>query len=145
MGTPLLATVARRLHLAIRQRLLADLHAAGYTDLTPTHIYVFQTPGPDGVRPTELAAQTNMTKQAMNHVLAGLEASGYIERVRAEDDGRGKVLRLTERGRDVVRLMQQGSAAIERRWVRQIGRARIEELRRTLRDLDTLEVAAGTE
>jgi DNA-binding MarR family transcriptional regulator len=143
MGTPLLTTLTRRLHLVIRQRLLADLHAAGHTDLTPTHMYVFQTPGPDGARPTELAARTNMTKQAMNHVLTGLEASGYVERVSTPGDGRAKALRLTDRGRDVVRLMLEGSAAIERRWSREIGRTRLEELRRSLRDLDALEVGAS--
>ena len=39
-----------------------------------------------------------MTKQATNHLLSGLEARGYIQRVAAAGDGRGKVLRMTTRG-----------------------------------------------
>ena len=96
--TTLLSTLVRRLHLAIRRRLLAELQAAGHPDLTAAHMYVFQSPGPDGVRPTELAARTNMTKQAMNHLLAGLERGKYVERIPAANDGRGTVLRSTDRG-----------------------------------------------
>jgi DNA-binding MarR family transcriptional regulator len=77
---PHIATLIRRVHLAIRQEGAEQLRAAGFTDLTMAHIYVFQTPGPDGVRPSELAARTNMTKQAMNHLLVTLESGGYLER-----------------------------------------------------------------
>lgn len=87
-----LVTLIRRLHLAVRAELLEHVHAAGYDDITAAHIYVFQTPGPDGLRPTELADRTLMTKQAMNHLLAGLEAGGYIQRVSVDGDGRARVL-----------------------------------------------------
>jgi len=136
--TPLLATLIRRLHLDIRQRVHADLRAAGHAGLTTAHMYVFQSPGPDGVRPTELAARTNMTKQAMNHLLAGLERAGYLRRVPAPHDGRGMVLRSTDRGRDVERVMVESSGRIEREWAKKLGRRRVEELREAIRDLDTL-------
>jgi DNA-binding MarR family transcriptional regulator len=143
MDTPLLATLLRRVHLAVRQRIYADLQAAGHGNLTPAHMYVFQSPGPDGTRPTELAARTNMTKQAMNHLLAGLERIGYLERVPAPSDRRGTVLRLTDRGREVERIMHKRSAELEREWARSLGNRRVEDLRRMLRDVDTLE-ANGT-
>jgi DNA-binding MarR family transcriptional regulator len=136
--TPLLATLVRRLHLAIRQRLHAELQAAGHVDLTAAHMYVFQSPGPDGVRPTELAARTNMTKQAMNHLLAGLEGREYLLRVPSPNDGRGTVLRLTNRGREVERIMHEGANRMERDWANSLGRERVEELRQVIRDLDAL-------
>ena len=77
-----LVTLIRRLHLAIRAEIAEQVRAAGYDDIAPAHLYVFQTPGPCGVRPTELAERTLMTKQAMNHLLSGLEAGGYLERRR---------------------------------------------------------------
>jgi DNA-binding MarR family transcriptional regulator len=80
-----------------------------------------------------------MTKQAMNHLLAGLERGKYIERVPAPDDGRGTVLRLTDRGRDIERIMHDGSLRMERDWAKLLGRDRIEELREAIRDLDALE------
>jgi DNA-binding MarR family transcriptional regulator len=139
MDTPLLTTLVRRLHLVIRRRLLAELQAAGHPDLTAAHMYVFQSPGPDGVRPTELAGRTNMTKQAMNYLLDGLERGKYLERVPAPNDGRGSVLRLTDRGRDVERMMIEGSRRMERNWADLLGRDRLEELRNAIRDLDAVE------
>jgi DNA-binding MarR family transcriptional regulator len=62
-----------------------------------------------------------MTKQAMNHLLAGLEAGGYIQRVSVDSDGRARVLRLTCKGRGLTDLVQERSAAIERRWSKRIG------------------------
>jgi DNA-binding MarR family transcriptional regulator len=143
MDAPLLSTLIRRLHLDIRQRLHAELQAAGHGGLTAAHMYVFQSPGPDGARPTELAARTNMTKQAMNHLLAGLEHAGYLQRVPAPDDGRATVLRLTDQGHDVERIMREGSGRIERDWAKELGRSRVEELRSTMRELDALATEAG--
>jgi DNA-binding MarR family transcriptional regulator len=140
---PHIATLIRRVHLAIRQEGVEQLRAAGFTDLTMAHIYVFQTPGPDGVRPSELAARTNMTKQAMNHLLVTLESGGYLERVRSPDDGRGIELRLTERGREVERLIQTTSRRLEREWARRIGERDLAELRRILNELDQIETERG--
>lgn len=138
MDTPLLTTLVRSLHLDIRRQLLAELQAAGHPTLTAVHMYVFQSPGPDGARPTELAARTNMTKQAMNHILARLERDKYLDRVPAPLDGRGTVLRLTERGRDVERIMVEGSYRMERDWAKLLGRDRVEELRQAIRELDAV-------
>ena len=132
----LLTTLVRRLHLVIRQRVHADLVAAGHTELTIAHMYVFQTPGPDGLRPIELAARTNTTKQAMNHQLNALERLGYLERVPSVTDRRATVIRLTDKGHDVERIMQHRAVELEREWANAIGTARMAELRRLLADVN---------
>jgi DNA-binding MarR family transcriptional regulator len=137
MDGPLLSTLVRRLHLLFRQRIHADLVAAGHGRLTPAHMYIFQLPGPDGIRPTELARRTNMTKQAMNHLLAGLERDGYLRRESAPDDGRGTVIRLTDRGRDVQRIMQDSSRRLEDEWAADLADGSIEHLRDILTRVDT--------
>jgi DNA-binding MarR family transcriptional regulator len=134
-GKPLLATLTRQVHLTIRRRVHADVRAAGFDDLTPAHLYIFQLPGPDGTRPTELAARMNMTKQAANHLLSGLEARGYIQRVAAAGDGRGKVLRLTARGREVARIMNESALRLEGEWAGRLGGQALERLRQELADL----------
>ena len=135
-----LVTLIRRLHLSIRAQLVEELRAAGYDDITPAHIYVFQTPGPDGVRPTELAQRALMTKQAMNHLLSGLEQIGYIERVATAGDGRARVVQLTAKGRRLTEFIQQSSARIERRWEHELGAARTADVRAALEDLDAMGV-----
>jgi DNA-binding MarR family transcriptional regulator len=133
-----LVTLIRRLHLAIRAELAEELRGRGYDDITPAHIYVFQTPGPDGVRPTELARRTLTTKQAMNHLLGSLEERGYLERVATTGDGRARVLRLTAKGRRLTALIQEISAGIERRWELELGAAATAEIRAGLERLDGL-------
>ncbi|HWS45859.1 MAG TPA: MarR family transcriptional regulator [Acidimicrobiia bacterium] len=138
MEKPLLTTLIRRIHLDIRREIHADLRAAGHADLAIAHMYVFQTPGPDGARPTELAERTNMTKQSMNHCLAKLEEGGYLQRVPSPTDRRATVIRLTRRGREVQRIMLESSRRLEREWARASTRPEIEQLRTRLTKLDRL-------
>jgi DNA-binding MarR family transcriptional regulator len=133
-----LVTLIRRLHLAVRAEVTEELRARGYDDLTPAHIYVFQTPGPDGLRPTELARRALTSKQAMNHLLGGLEARGYLERVAAPGDGRARILRLTPDGRRLTKVIQEISARIERRWELELGLTTIAAIRDGLERLDSL-------
>ena len=133
-----LITLIRRLHLAIRAQILEEVHARGFEDITASHVYVFQTPGPDGTRPTELARRTLMSKQSMNHLLTGLEESGYLRRVELESDGRARVLRLTPKGRRLTTALQEASADIERRWREAFGESKLQDLTTALEELDAV-------
>jgi DNA-binding MarR family transcriptional regulator len=133
-----LITVVRRLHHAVRAHLVEEVHARGFEDITAAHIYVFQTPGPDGTRPSELAQRTLMSKQSMNHLLASLEANGYLRRAEVEGDGRARVLRLTPKGQRLTEALQEASATIERRWATAIGTNQLRDLTTTLEGLDAL-------
>jgi DNA-binding MarR family transcriptional regulator len=76
-----------------------------------------------------------MTKQAMNHLLAGLEAGGYIQRVSVDGDGRARVLRVTGKGRKLTAIIQDRSAAIERRWSKRLGAQHLQALMADLGEL----------
>jgi DNA-binding MarR family transcriptional regulator len=133
-----LVTVIRRLHHAIRAQVLEEVHARGFDDITNSHIYVFQTPGPEGARPTELARRTLISKKSMNHLLASLEASGYLNRVAVDGDGRARVLRLTAKGRNLTAAIQEAAADIEQRWSEELGPAQFLEVTAILEGLDAL-------
>ena len=90
--------------------------------------------GPDGRRPIDLARQCNMTRQAMNYVLAGLESRGYIER-QAEAGKAERVVRLTDRGWEVISQIRRSVAEIEQQWIAYLGAQRFKVLSETLRDL----------
>ena len=134
----LFSTLLRRIHLSVRRAILDDVRAAGFDDLSAAHLYVFQLPGPDGLRPTDLADRMNMTKQATNHLLASLESSGYLKRMAGDGDGRTKVIRTTAKGRRVSEIMVASSRRLERDWVKHLGRYRLEELRGELAALDAV-------
>jgi DNA-binding MarR family transcriptional regulator len=138
-----LVTVIRRLHHAIRAQIVDEIHARGFEDITASHIYVFQTPGPDGTRPSELARRTLISKQSMNHLLANLEANGYVRRSGVAGDKRARVVRLTSKGRRLTAAVQAASADIEHRWADALGATTIRDVTATLEELDALGAAAS--
>ena len=61
--------------------MLAALHERGFDDLDAAHLNVFQYPGPEGARPSELAARLRISKQALNYLL-GASATSSAGRTR---------------------------------------------------------------
>ncbi len=130
--------IGARLRLAAERAhalLYARLREAGYRDLRPAHFALFQFPGPHGVRPVELAARLGMTKQALTPLLNDLERFGYLERRPAPDDGRGRVLWLTERGLAFVGAIKEIMTGIEAEWSARLGADRFATLQEILREL----------
>lgn len=118
--------------------MLAGLHERGFTDLTAAHLDVMQYPGPHKVRPSDLAARTGMTKQALNYLLGQMEAGGYLQRREDAGDQRSKRIHLTTRGHRAVKAIREIVTDVEREWKRQLGPRRFAELRDLLVDLNAL-------
>ena len=131
--TPLIGSLLRLPHEVVMARMLATLNGSGF-DLTATELGFFLYPGPDGRRPIDLARQCNMTRQAMNYVLAGLEGRGYIKR-NAGTSAAARIVRLTDRGWEIVAEIRGCVAAVEQEWASHLGAKRFKVLRETLRDL----------
>ena len=70
----------------------------------------------------------------MNYVLAGLESDGYIER-HTGASATARIVRLTEKGWDVIANIRGCVAKIEEEWAAYLGVQRFNTLRDTLRDL----------
>jgi DNA-binding MarR family transcriptional regulator len=125
---------------AVRARILADLHKAGFTDLVPAHLAVLRYPGPENRRPSELAAEAGMTKQAMNYLLGQIQHLGYLIRDDDPEDQRFKRIHLTQRGHAVGRAIRNTVAEIEAELERQLGPAHFEQLRQRLIELNATRV-----
>jgi DNA-binding MarR family transcriptional regulator len=121
---------------AVWARILGRLHDAGFTDLVPAHMVVLRWPGPQGRRPSDIAKQNGMTKQAVNYLLGQLEELGYLERVSHPDDQRSKRIELTKRGRAAAQNIRATVGQIEREWARELGADQLEQLRQLLVDLN---------
>jgi DNA-binding MarR family transcriptional regulator len=128
----LLGALLRVPSQAIHRRIIAELNAAGFEELRLPHMAVLQFPGPDGVRPIELAARAGMSKQAMNQLLRSLEGLGYIDRVDAPDEGRARLVRLTERGHAAYARIHDILRDIEREWRAELGPEPFTELKELL-------------
>jgi len=117
---------------AIHRRIINELNAAGFEDLRVPHMAVLQFPGPDGVRPGALAERAGMSKQAMNQLLKSLESLGYIVRSDAPDEGRARIVRLTQRGRACYTKIHEILRKIEREWSAELGPKRFRHLKEHL-------------
>jgi DNA-binding MarR family transcriptional regulator len=118
--------------------MLAGLHDRGFTDLVAAHVDVWRYPGPDNQRPSELAAQTRMTKQALNYLLGQLEQLGYLTRETDSNDQRSKRIRLTPRGRAATKAIYEIVQDVEHEWARQLGPRKFAQLRDLLTELYAL-------
>jgi DNA-binding MarR family transcriptional regulator len=118
---PSVGALLRRPAVVVRHEVMASLREAGFGDVLPAHLGVFQYPGPDGQRPGVLASRTQASKQAMNHLLHQLEAGGYLTRESHPDDRRTRVVRLTDRGWAANAVIGQTMARLEREWSRALG------------------------
>lgn len=116
----------------MRKRIIDGLHERGFTDLVPAHMAVLRYPGPQGQRPSELAAEANMSKQAMNYLLGQLEALGYLERRSDPEDLRSKRVHLTERGEATKEVIRAAVREVEREWAQELGAEDVEQLRALL-------------
>jgi DNA-binding MarR family transcriptional regulator len=132
---PPVAGLLRRPAVFVRHEVMAGLHAAGFDDVLPGHLAVFQHPGPEGQRPGMLAARTEASKQAMNHLLHQLEEGGYLVREQRSGDQRTRVVRLTEQGRRVDAVIRETLVAVDDEWRQALGDEQHSRLARALQQL----------
>jgi DNA-binding MarR family transcriptional regulator len=121
---------------AVHRRMLQALADNGFGEIDGPRLAVFLWPGPDGWRPSELAARMKVTKQALNYLLGDLERLGYLERHPDPDDRRARRLALTDRGRALVPIIRGAVSDAERDWAATLGEARFEQLRELLVELN---------
>jgi DNA-binding MarR family transcriptional regulator len=135
-GPPLIGALLRLPWEAVQRRMLERLHDHGFDDLDAAHLNVFQYPGPQGARPSELAARLRISKQALNYQLGQLELLNYLERRPDPDDLRSKRVALTPRGTAAIGVIRDAVGEIEATWEQQLGPERFTLLRQLLLDLN---------
>ena len=119
---------------ALETAVLEELRAHGH-HLTVSQARVFQRIAPDGSRPGELAEAAQLSKQTLGSILDQLEGAGYVARVKDPSDGRARLVTITERGRELVRLSVPVVRRTERAWARHLGPVRSRQLREALTEL----------
>lgn len=129
---------------AVVERLHRALLENGFDDIEGPQLGVLLWPGPEGMRPSELAARMRITKQALNYLLGDLERRGYIERRPDPHDRRSRRIALTDRGRSLIPVIRSAVADTEREWAAALGEARFAQLRELLVELNQV-VAANEE
>ena len=88
-----------------------------------------------GSRLTELAKRASMTKQAMGQLVDEVESLGYVERVSDPTDKRAKLVRYTQKGRDLMKSGTKVGMSIQAEYTDIIGEKKMERLRTLLDEL----------
>ncbi len=125
-------TIVRHVHQA--------LVAAGYDDLRPAHLSLFQhiDHPPDGTQVTALAERAQLTKQSMSEVVRYLEERNYVQRIPDPSDGRARLVLLTPRGWAVHETAPVIVRQLEESWAERLGRENMEQLQWLLKELNAM-------
>ena len=143
-GPPLIGALLRMPWEVVQHRMLERLHERGFDDLDAAHLNVFQYPGPQGARPSELAARLRISKQALNYLLGELERLDYLERRPDPDDQRSNRVALTPRGASAINVIREAVGEMEATWTQRLGAKRFAELRGLLLELNELSDGRGS-
>ena len=119
---------------AMEARVLARVREAGYK-VTSAQGRIFARVGPSGTRLSDLATQAQVTKATAGFIVDQLERSGLVTRVPDPDDGRARLVTITDEGQNAVRLAAEEVAAVEEEWTAHLGAHRMRQLRQTLTKL----------
>jgi DNA-binding MarR family transcriptional regulator len=116
----------------VREQVFDGVRAAGYDDLNPAHVGLVRYPTLDGLRPIDIAARMQITKQSVHDLLGHMEQRGYLVREEDPTDRRARVVRLTYKGRQLERDVRAQAAAAEAEIAAMLGERRFRQLRDAL-------------
>jgi DNA-binding MarR family transcriptional regulator len=130
-----LAILLREPFRAMSEQLVARLAQRGHGEVRYAHGNVFQYLDDTGTHVSELAQRAQMTKQSMAQLVQHLEQHGYVERVPDPADRRAKLVRTTERGREVFAIVREFVAETDANLSERLGEAKLTQLRALLAEL----------
>lgn len=112
--------------------LRAAFAAAGLDGIRPAQSVALVPLAAGSLHASDLADRLRVSRQAIAQALAALERHHYVTRVPDPADARARVIELTPRGRQALRVMRSNALNLEKRWQQILGRQRLTELRKTL-------------
>src|SRR4051794_34874254 len=98
----------------------------------PGQLKILRNLGEGRARPSDLAAHANVTRQAVTKVVDELERLGIVRRDPDPADGRGVIVRYTDRGLAGLDIARQRMLELEDDYAARIGAARWAEARTIL-------------
>ncbi|OBG80018.1 MarR family transcriptional regulator, partial [Mycobacterium sp. E1715] len=113
-------------------RLRTAFAEAGLDGIRPAQAVALVPLAAGGLHASDLADRLRVSRQAVAQAVAGLERHGYVTRAANPLDARARIIELTPRGRQALRVMRSNAVDLEGRWEQVLGRQRLTELRETL-------------
>ena len=106
--------------------------------LRPAHTNLLPHLDFEGVRITELARRLDITKQAVSQTISELEQMDVVETIPDPSDGRARLARFTDKGRQAIGQGLTVLNGIEAEIEKTIGKPKFESLHQALLALETM-------
>jgi DNA-binding MarR family transcriptional regulator len=104
--------------------------------LRASHTALFPHLGAQGIRSTELAQRLGVTKQSVSQLVTELESWGMVTQTPDPQDGRAKLVKLSDKGHKAMLDGLSVLAELEGELVSRIGKRRMQELQTALSALE---------
>lgn len=114
---------------AFESRIVDGIREGGYPDFKPSDGTALRNVALEGSRPSDMARQARITKQAMGQLIKDLERRDYVAVQVDELDRRARVVQLTRKGRGLLAVGQDVYRELEREWRKELGEPEFEQLR----------------
>lgn len=105
------------------------VRASGHEDLTDALCRAVRYTGLKGRRMIDMAQSAHMSKQNMSSLVKELVNLGYVVLADDPEDGRAKVVQLTQKGREAWDISQSAMREFEERFRGEMGSRKWERLR----------------
>ncbi len=116
-----LVSIVDRLHRSLQADMVEDVRRRGHPEFKGSHSLVFAWLPESGARTADMAARAGITRQSMGEVVRDLVDLGIVEMTPDPDDGRAKLVKLTDYGRTITREGRQHIVELERRLAEEFG------------------------
>ena len=116
-------------------RLRAAFAAAGLDGIRPAQSAALVPLATGPLHASDVADRLRVSRQAVAQAMTALERHGYVARVPDPVDARARLIELTPRGRQVLRVMRSSAVDVESQWQQTLGPQRLQELRAILQTL----------
>lgn len=109
-----------------------SLRRAGYSAVSRTKSMIMVNISDGITRPSDLARNIGISRQAIQQTLAEMEREGLIRLVVDPTDGRAKIVKFSRRGTGIGKAARKALAEIEAELGRRIGVRAMNNLKKTL-------------
>lgn len=127
------------------RKFLADLRVElatrGYDDLSATHVNVMPMLDAEGTNAQALAGRLGISKQASGRIVGELERLGYVSRETDPADARGRLIRFTQRGHDLLNEGELAKLIIEQRWLSGLDQSGVSAMKQILKTIVSQDTA----
>lgn len=123
---------------SMEDRVIADLAAAGFDDVTVAQGRVMARVSAKGTRLTDLAEKARITKQTASFLVDQLEKAGYVRRVPDPADARARLVIFADRGLAALEVARRTEVAVQQEWTNHLGKrttARLHQILTQLREV----------